>query len=275
MDKRLSVLPVLALLTGMSFTACDKKPEHINPQQPLDTVSIRLKEMVVSNLPSPHYKFQYNNERFVTALEHSSGLVKYELEYANGRLRKMTEKMFGDSLIYSYSGSNVSAIDVYSGITGKREWHHEFTYNQQRKLLKAEWFVIAGTGTNLIRERKMEFMYRSDGNLAHYTDYFADVNGEYGPYTVVAFDQYDDKINVDDFDLLKYNFGHVVYLPGIRLQNNNPRYRHQENAVNEFEITYSYTYNDRLPMVKTTTVKKLRGDNAGLTTTGNTTYSYF
>src|SRR5262245_55297178 len=115
MKKFLYLLALVPVVIGIAV-ACKKNKEEERPvPSPIsDAQNIRLKEMVSQGLPSPYFHYTYDNNNFVTKLEHASGLLQYELQYENGRLVTMANNTMAnkDTLRYHYSSNRISHIDL-------------------------------------------------------------------------------------------------------------------------------------------------------------------
>jgi len=101
-------------------------------------------------------------------------------------------------------------------------------------------------------------------------------NGQQETTVITRFEQYDDKVNVDDFNLLHNDFfDDLLLLPGIRLQKNNPG-RETLTAFESYTVNYTYTYNDKkAPLTRSGDLLYTTGPNAGKRFQDNTSYSYY
>lgn len=279
MKKLFNKQTVLIWTLVLSVLACTKNPEVLPNPQPLpppmdiDTARVRLKQFQITNLPSPYYQFVYNDSGYATNINFASGFYRYLLGYNNKRLVIMTETANGDKLVYSYNHGNVSTIDEYSGITGTRIWHYEFDYDLMQRLVKARWFFINGSDSAL--DKVAELKYHADGNLSEYKSSIRMDDGTIQWAATYTYNNYDDKTNVEDFGMLKNFFEHLLYLPSVRFQLNNPGTSKYVSTAKEREITYQYQYLENLPLVKTTTMHEIKGPEAGRTVTSTTQYSYY
>jgi hypothetical protein len=278
MKRRKFSLPLLLFSFLAFFLACNKSSHFPPPveQEPNDIAAVKLKEIIVSSLPSPYYHFTYNNEGYVMTINYASDLFQYTLQYQNNRVKSMVNAVNQDSLVYRYTNKKITAIDTYSGMSDERIAHHDLAYDLKGHLIKLWWYVIPHPNGDSLLERVVEIQYNAAGNIDRYNNHFMDENGELSITVHYAFEDYDDNINVEDFGLLKSFFEDLIYLPSVKLQKNNPRKLRISSSENEFEITYNFTYNDKkLPVEKQTTTKQIRGSNAGRVTTSTTTYSYY
>jgi len=267
---------LVVLISACSKNPADPAPIPVPPPvNVIDTARVRLKQIEIPNLPSPYFEFVYNDSGYATHINFASNFFKYELEYNNKRISRMTNQINGDKLVYQYQNGNVSAIDQYSGITGFRLWHYEFAYDVMQKLVNVKWYVFPSNGSDSLLEKVADLKYGADGNLSEYKYSIRMDDGSMQWGSTYTFSNYDKKINVDDFGMLKQFFDHLLYLPAVKFQTNNPASSKISSTVNEFEINYQYQYQGNLPQAKTTTIRQTKGSDAGRVTTSTTQYSYY
>ena len=93
------------------------------------------------------------------------------------------------------------------------------------------------------------------------------------------FEQYDDKINVDDFGLTHDGFHDHLFLPqGFRLQKNNPGKETFSGGVGviAYTVNYTYTYNsDHTPSSKLGDLLFTAGSDSGKRFQTSEFYSYY
>jgi hypothetical protein len=88
--------------------------------------------------------------------------------------------------------------------------------------------------------------YYADGNLKDITYHYLPFNGQTEAFYTSHFEQYDDKPNPDEFDLIHNEFfDHFFLLPGVQLQKNNPGRKPVQEMVQIIPLTYTYTYNEK------------------------------
>jgi hypothetical protein len=131
----------------------------------------------------------------------------------------------------------------------------------------------------LVIEKTTTLTYYENGNLFELKEDRPEVPaiGQPAMIYVDRFSQYDDKVNADAFSLLHPEFfEHLVLLPGIWLQKNNPgRLTRTGDGVN-YEIVYSYTYNEKgLPLTKNGEGIFLSGTSTGQRFQSNAVFSYY
>ncbi|HEX5655128.1 MAG TPA: hypothetical protein VFX58_18760 [Chitinophagaceae bacterium] len=273
MKKTLSFLLMLLL------AACSKNEGPAGPVippppgEPGDSRAIRLKEITERNLPSPFFHFEYNDSGYATKINFAQGLFMYELHYNNRRLQQMINTRNGDLLRYEYNQGKVTDIVETSAINAAKRWRYEFTYSGEQ-LTQVCWYRFPETGTDSSIERKISLRYHPDGNLSFFDD-FRRTNGELAWSSRTSFSSYDNRLNVDDFQVFKQFFEHLLFLPQVRLQKNNPGLVLITSAQNDFRIDYTYEYQNAKPVRRTGSLRQTRGNGNGGITELLTTYSYY
>ena len=93
---------------------------------------------------------------------------------------------------------------------------------------------------------------------------------------VQRFEAYDEGINVDGFALLHTEFfDHVVFLPGVQLQRNNPTAVTWSDDGAQYHVDYTYTYDgENRPLIQRGDFVWLTGPEAGRRFQLTSTYSY-
>src|SRR5689334_25158537 len=103
------------LIFVIAFASCKKDAIETPPTQdpPSDARTILLKDMIVQNLPSPYYHFDYDDSGFITHVNYQSGLELYDLSYHNERIDNMMDNTFVNKtrLQYIYKDGKVSQIN--------------------------------------------------------------------------------------------------------------------------------------------------------------------
>ena len=256
------------LLTSISFLSCKKPLPDKTVHSITDAQKIRLREVTIQGLPSPYLQFTYNSNQFITGINHQSMFFRYDVTYKNGRVHKLINKTVGehDTLQYYYNGHLVNQIDWIAEGTGKRE-EINLLYDSKNRLVEMVW-------KNTIHNRivkKMLFVYNQQNNMTN-CDIFYELGNGLAKTNTYHFDSFDTNENLTSNYLL--NEYHFLFLPGIRLQQNNPLHATLTGIENDFEFTYSYSYIGKLPVEKRTTMKQTRGSDAGMIRNGITGYSY-
>jgi hypothetical protein len=265
------LLPIILLL-ALIFSCGKNRDGQPAPQpaNPTPAALLKLKDVVVSSLPSPYYHFQYNSSGAVSQAVFASGLSFYDVAYSGKNVTELamnknipanTKK---DKLEYDYNNGTLSAIRVIdkNGIYYKRCL---FTFSASGQLQKLQWEIKAN-GIDFENEESLQFNYYANGNLQTLTYQSFAV----GPQTTATyqdkFEDYDDKPNVDGFSLLHVNpfFLHLVLLPSVHLQLNNPhKVTHTGDGAN-YQINYTYAYDSKgRPTTKTGDFLYTNGADAG------------
>jgi hypothetical protein len=266
------MLPIL-------FLSCKKEKGTVDqpPTPDVATAKVLLKDMVVPNLPSPNYHFEYNADSTVAVASYASDFRKYNIAYAWDRISAMTNDIAGlqERVEYLYDNAGRVIQVNYINVLGILDTKVFFTYDG-KKLTKLERQRILGS--EFVVNKVMTFFYYEDGNLKEIIDHRPAVDGRQVESTSSdKFARYDDKINVDGFSLLHNDFfDHLLILPGVQLQKNNPGREILTSDNNSLEINYTYTYNDKnLPMSKQGEVTITAGASAGQTLQTNCNYTYY
>jgi hypothetical protein len=152
-----------------------------------------------------------------------------------------------------------------------------FFFYEGNIINKIEWNIKEGNVGYYI-DRRVTFDFYPDSNLKTMTDYRAAYNGSPEQTLTTLFEQYDGKINVDDFILTHDQFHDHLFLPqGFRLQRNNPG--KETFTVNDsvlYTNDYSYVYNpDNTPSHKKGNFIYRSGPDAGKIFETNASYTYY
>ena len=259
------------------FISCSKQNEIVTtPPQPPDppVAKVLLKDIVIPNLPPPYYHFEYNADSTISVAAFSSNFKRYEVRYVNGRISEMITAL-QEKLQYIYDNSGKLVTVNYFDQFGTFSMQFLFNYEGQ-KLIELERNRLLGTV--FLLNKTMSFSYYPDGNLKEIIDHRPGINGvQQESTTTDRFIQYDNKVNVDDFDLIHNDFfDQLVLMPGVQFQKNNPLKEIVIAGENSREVNYTYTYNDRdVPLNKTGEVLLTTGVNAGQRVQTNLSYSYY
>jgi hypothetical protein len=272
-------LPGALALTLLIFIGCKKNDDLTRNSLPLPVVNdartVLLKDIDAENLPAPYFHFEYDSLHYVKKISVASQLFVYDVEYENGRVKKMVNEPDQNLLLYTYNDkAQVSKIDEFSGTSGKLAFRYEFVYNPEGQLIQSFSYRFSGTGqADLIK--RVDLIYYADGNLASLNLYYAAAPGASLLSSKEEFFDYDTKTNVDDIVLLKDFFGSYRFLPQVKLQKNNPKTVHISNDVNEYEISNSYEFRDDLPLTKYSLVNQTKGGNGQGPIQVSTHFSYY
>jgi hypothetical protein len=97
--------PVLTIALA-AICACggDAATAPISPNPPAP--SVLLKDIVIPNLPSPFYHFEYDGTGRIDLASFASGFARYDVKYDAGRLSEMRNSSVDQgTLTYSYDAS--------------------------------------------------------------------------------------------------------------------------------------------------------------------------
>ncbi len=234
--------------------------------------------MVVSNLPSPFYHFEYDASGRIKLASYASELTRYDLTYDDaGRLSEMQNNILvnHDRLQYFYDDAGRVGEVRYVGSNGSVFTVVFLSYDGAKLTrLERDRRVAAG----FILDKTMSFSYYPDGNLMDVTEHRPPIEGSQTEATTVDhYEQYDQGINVDGFDLIHDDFfDHLVLLPGVELQKSNPARQTRTGDGINFSITYSYDYDGKnRPRVKHGVVTLTNGPDAGKVVPISSTFSYY
>jgi hypothetical protein len=149
------------------------------------------------------------------------------------------------------------------------------SYDNQSRLTEIEWEL--NTPAGFIIQRTVSFLYNADGYLQEKKDHRHFIEGRQQEATYIdRFEQYDDKLNVDDFSLLHEPSEHLVLFPGIRLQHGNPAKMIRTGDGINYEIAYTYSYNsNKQPLQRTGSMLITNGPQAGQIFQITAAYSYY
>jgi hypothetical protein len=258
------------------FHACKKTDDprvpHV-PNPPGTKVGL-LKDINVQSLPSPYYHFDYTDEGVTTGVSFASGFFIYELSYVNGRLDKMVNLPNNNALVYEYNNGKVISIRVRRP-DKSIVYHYTFDYNSKSLLTQIRYYLAGASGADSILFKKVLFSYYNDDNLERYEKY-VDVTGQNLELAVTEkYSDYDQGKNVDGFRHYKDFFDHVLHLPDVRFQKNNPRKIVITGQQTDYEVNDTWTYQNDLPVSKQSKIRETRGANAGREINSGTTFSYY
>ncbi|HEX6191205.1 MAG TPA: hypothetical protein VFZ42_02525 [Chitinophagaceae bacterium] len=247
------------------------------PAPPADTQKILLRDMVIRSLPSPYYHFEYNDSNYITHVDFSSGTRLYDFSY-NGRLVKEIKNnhfVNKDRIEYTYSNDQVSYIKIIdeNGTVYKRAF---LQYSTTGKLTSVEW-ELRLSSVGYAAYRMLTFTYFPDGNLQEMVNRTYSIPGiQDFSLRSDKFSNYDNKVNADGFIWLHQTDEHLIFLPRIKLQLNNPGKNIRSGDGINYEIQYAYTYDSGgRPLTKTGDVLFTSGPNQGQHFESLYTFSYY
>jgi hypothetical protein len=267
---------ILTAASVMALASCGSDRTITAPPPP-PPASVLLKDIVIDRLPSPYYHFDYDTDHRLSGVSFASGLTNYSLAYDGGRISELRNNIIvnHDRLVYVYDGAGRVVSVKYTDDSGVVFTVLFFTYTgQQLTGLERDRRVAGG----FIIDKTMSFSYYPDGNLLELTEHRPAIDGFQPEATTVdRFEGYDDKINVDAFDLIHDDFfDHLVLLPTVQLQKGNPIHISHTGDGDNFTVDYNYTYDGRnRPLAKSGELVFLSGQDAGQHFPLSTTFSYY
>lgn len=269
----LRVLMIALVVTG--FIAC-KKEKEISYPVTAPAPKALLKEISIPHLPSPFYHFEYDADSNPIFASFASDLTRYDITYDAGRIHEMRNNILvnKDRLQYFYDNdANVTSIN-YADSTGAVYTKVDFLYGNG-KLIQLE--RVKRSGTDFVLDKRSTMSYYADGNLKDITYHYLPFNGQTEAFYTTHFEQYDDKPNPDNFDLIHNEFfDHFFLLPGVQLQKNNPGKETRTGDGTNYTVDYTYTYNEKnFPLNKKGNLLITNGTDAGKRFETNSFYSYY
>ena len=278
--KSVSNQPILLIMSVVVLLLSCKKEHQPRPANiPVTpTKHILLKDITIPNLPSPYYHFEYNTDSLVTKADFASGYTIYDVLYNGSKISEMRNNIIvnHDTLRYSYDNTGKVTMIKFINTANVIYRLVFFTYNGNL-IKEIEWDRKLSDGNYFI-DRTLNFSFYADGNVKTITEHRPPVPGVDDYLSVQTFDQYDDKINVDDFSLVHDGIhDHLFLFQGFRLQKNNPRKETLSvNGTDLYTIDYTYTYNsDNTPSDKAGDFLYLSGQYAGQRFQTNSFYTYY
>jgi hypothetical protein len=268
------ILQVIAF--ALVLHSCKKEKGTTVQPPPPPVKPVLLKDIVIPNLPSPYYHFEYNMSGRISKASFLSGLRMYDIVYNGNKISTVNNNTLAnkDRLQYIYNETGTPEIIKYINEAGLLYRVCYLTYDGGQ-LRKMEWEKRIEAG--FIIDRTITFVYQPDGNLLEMTDHRPAIIGQQAETTyIVRFEQYDNNINTDGFSLAHEDNDHLLLLPGVQLQKNNPRKIIRTGDAINYTIDYTYTHNDRnAPLTKAGDVIITGGPNTGQRFQVNTVFTYY
>lgn len=269
---------VLLVLAVIILVSCKKEHRPTPVNTPPVSKHILLKDITIPNLPSPYYHFEYGADSLATKVNFGSDYTMYDVLYSGGKISEMRNNIIvnHDTLRYSYD--NIGKLTLIKFINTANVIYRLVFFKYSNNLIKQIEWDQKVDGVGYIIDRTLSFTFFADGNVQTITEHRPPVNGAQDYVSVKTFDQYDDKINVDDFSLIHDGIhDHLFLLQGFRLQKNNPKKeRLLVNGTDLYTIDYTYTYNsDNTPSHKAGDFLYLGGQYAGQRFQTNSFYTYY
>ena len=273
------------IMLSLLLSACKK--EHAPPTDtlpppppPPETVTkVLLKDITIPHLPSPYYHFEYGTDSLVNKVDYSSGYTIYDVIYNGGKIAEMRNNILvnHDTLRYTYDSAGKLALIKFINDANVIYRVASFAYNG-RQVKEIEWDQKEGN-VGFQVDRTLTFTYHPDGNLKTITEHRPAVSGSPKFTSTTQFEQYDDKINVEDFSLIHDGIhDHLLLLQGFRLQKNNPRKETYSGGVVSltYTVDYTYSYNgDGTPSKKSGDLLFTAGIDSGKRFQTESVYTYY
>ena len=268
---------VLAVLVACS--GYDSNPTYPGVTTPPPPTPVLLKDVVIDRLPSPFYHFTYDATGRIAEVSYASGLDDFGVTYIGAKIKELTNTGgIGnrDRIVYAYDDAGRVGGVRYVDVNGVTTTVNVYTYDGD-KLTGVERSRRVPGG--LIIDKTMAFTYYADGNLETVTEHRPAIDQLQDESTVVArFEGYDSGINVDGFSLIHDDFfDHLVLLPGVVLQKNNPRRETQTGNGLNYTVDYTYQYDTdgKRPLTKRGDLLITNGTDAGLRVQTSSTFTYY
>ena len=267
-------ISIISIIAAAALTACGSDTVHST--EPPPAPAPLLKDVVIPNLPSPYYHFEYDAAGRMTTVAFASGLTTYDVAYDHDRITGLNARAIakGEQLSYFYGNEGeVAAIKEIDG-GGTNFTNIILTYTGPF-LTQVEHDRRVDGG--FVIDRVMTLTYYQDGNVRDITDHRLAVEGQTESTTIDHFEGYDGRTNVDGFSLLHTDFFDRVYLlPAVRLQRGNPaRVTHVGDGIN-YVVDYRYTYDGAgRPLQKDGTLTYTNGPDAGRQFQVQSVFSYY
>ncbi len=276
MQMRRWVRLVAVGLLSVVLTACSDAVVAPPPPPP-PPPAVQLKDIVLSNLPSPYYHFAYDSTGRIANVSFASGLTNYDVTYDGGRIAELRNNILvnHDRLVYVYDAAGRVTLIKEIDDSGVIFMVVNLTYDGPKLIgLERDSRVQGG----FVIDKIMSMTYDADGNLQDLTEHRPAVIGLQDDATSVQhFEQYDAGINVDGFGLIHDDFfDHLVLLPGVQLQKGNPRRETRTGDGLNYVVDYSYSYDTQnRPLSKTGALTITNGTDAGRQIQTSSVFSYY
>ncbi|MGH2649438.1 MAG: hypothetical protein ACRDE8_17790, partial [Ginsengibacter sp.] len=154
---------LLLLIVPVVLVSCKKEKGTINHQSPSPDpppTTVLIKDIVIPNLPSPYYHFEYDATGKVKFVSFASDLNRYNVLYNGERITEMQNNIIvnKDKLQYLYDNEGRVFLIQYADSMGVVFAKSLFNYDEQ-KLVEIERFhkVVGG----FIIDRTMKMTYNT------------------------------------------------------------------------------------------------------------------
>jgi hypothetical protein len=245
----------------------------VTPPPPLPML---LKDIVIPNLPSPYYHFEYNPSGSLAFASFASDYFRFDVKYEGQRVSEMVNNVFANSNKLQFVYDNAGRIKLINYIDMNGSVYRKFNLTYDGSKLTGMERQIR-FNNDFITNKTMSMSYYADTNLFQLKVHYPAIDGQPESNYTITYDQYDNKFNADDFMLLHNEFFEpLIILPGVRLQKNNPGKETLSGVTSSYTVNYLYTYNDKnLPLDKKGDLTWTSGPDAGKKFQTSQFYSYY
>jgi hypothetical protein len=153
--------------------------------------AVLLRDVVIPNLPSPYYHFEYDATGRVTAASFASGFTMYQVIYQGDRISELRNNTLGnqDRLEYTYDGAGRVTRINYVRPNDSVFTRLALTYAGEKLASLERQRLLSGT---FVVDKTMAFSYYPDGNLEELTEHHPAIGGMQPEATTLdRFEQYD------------------------------------------------------------------------------------
>ncbi len=271
--KRISLLFIA--YSAVLFTSCRKDPDTI-PPVPNPPPAVKLKEINHDKLPSPYYFFDYDASNQVKTISFESGLLNYQVTHANNRLSVLQNNTAVNKtrLEYRYTDGKVTSVAIFDN-NGVQKQRCFLDYSGDQ-LIRIDW-ELRRQGMGYVQQRSIELSYYPDGNLRELNHVRNEIeNVQTALQWKDSFSNYDNKTGVEGFTQIHPEEEELIYLPGVVIQKNNPGKIVRNGQAVNYEITFTYTYDEAgRPVNKKGDFLITSGPNQGIRSELHTFFTYY
>ena len=269
-------------LVLLGLVACSggyDNPTSPGVTTPPPPTPVLLKDVVVDRLPSPFYHFTYDASGRVADVSYASGMDDFGVTYVGAKIKELTNTGgIGnrDRIVYAYDDAGRVGGVRYVDTNGVTTTVVIYSYDGD-KLTGVERSRRVPGG--LIIDKTQTLTYYADGNLETITEHRPAIDNLQTDATdVTRFEGYDTGINVDGFSLIHDDFfDHLVLLPGVVIQKNNPKRetRTGDGLTYTVDYTYGYDTDGKRPLTKRGDLLITSGTDAGTHVAIGSTFTYY
>jgi len=265
------------VVSAITVISCKKHTSTPPVTPPPPVKKALLKDLTEAHLPDPYYHFEYGPDSQVIKASFNSDLLVYDVVYDGKNISEMrvSNWISHDTLRYVYDNAGKVGLIKYINRTAGIYRLVIFTYTNQL-ITNIEWLRKVDN-VGYITYRTLAITYFPDGNAKDITEHRPPTDFQTEATYTTQYDQYDDKINVEEFTLWHDGINDQLFLlPGMHIQKNNPRKEVRTGDGINYVVDYSYTYNnDDAPITKTGAVLFTQGPEAGQRFETNSSYTYY